>query len=290
MNTKFQPNIEARKDIDFGLDADFPKYWNGNDPFKTRVMDALQLSFPDGERYFISSVRAFRDRITDPKLQRDVKEFTMQEAQHGIAHTKFNDLLAAQGMPMETILNELKEYIKRDQSKYSDEFNLALTAAYEHFTALLAETFFSRKEVTVDIHPKMRALLAWHAIEEMEHRSVAFNVMKTVAKVGYIKRCAAMVIATRHTTKVMFDYADVLLKTDGYNWFQRRMMFIKNLNWMYGRKGVLSSMLPKLLMYFKPSFHPEDIPVIHNYGEWVRVYDSTGNPHEACDALLAAAY
>lgn len=285
-----QPAIEARKDIDFGLDSDFPKYWNADDPFKTRIMDALQLSFPDGERYFISSVRAFRDRISDSQLQHDVKEFTQQEAQHGIAHTRFNQLLAAQGMPMEKILNELKDYIKRDQARYSDEFNLALTAAYEHFTALLAETFFSRKEVTADIHPKMRAMFAWHAIEEMEHRSVAFNVMKTVAKVGYIKRCIAMVIATRHTTSVMFNYADELLQADGFSWWQRRLMVLKNLNWMYGRRGILSSMLPKLLMYFKPGFHPENIPVIHNYGEWVRVYDETGNPHQACDALLAAAY
>lgn len=285
-----QPPIEARKGIDFGLDDTMPKYWHSGDPFKTRMLDALQSGFPEGERYFISSVRAFRDQITDPDLLNDVKEFTMQEAQHGIAHTRFNDLLASQGLPMDSILKRHKDDLQRDEKRFSAEYNLALTAASEHFTALLAETFFSKKEATEGMDPRMKALLAWHAIEEMEHRSVAFNVMKTVAKVGYLKRCVAMVRATRVTTEVMFRFTDQMLKADGFSWWQRKKLFLKNLNWMYGRKGVLSSFTPKLLMYFKPGFHPEQIPVIHNYGAWVKSYDETGDPAMACDALIAAAY
>lgn len=109
MTKTTQPEIEARKDIDFGLDENIPKYWHSNDPFKTRIHDALQSTFPEGERYFISSVRAFRDKITDPQLIHEVKEFTVQEAQHGIAHTKYNNLLERQGMPMERLLAEQKK-------------------------------------------------------------------------------------------------------------------------------------------------------------------------------------
>lgn len=285
-----QPEIEARKNIDFGLDENLPRYWHSNDPFKTRIHDALQSTFPEGERYFISSVRAFRDQITDAQLLHDVKEFTVQEAQHGIAHTKYNNLLEKQGMPMERLLAKHKNKTKRDEQNWSPEYNLAVTAAAEHFTALLADTYFSNKETTANMHPKMRALFAWHAIEEMEHRSVAFNVMRDVAKVGYWTRARAMVHATGLISYFMFHFANEMLKADGFSRWQRTKMFIKNLNWMYGRKGILSSFTPKLLMYFKPSFHPEDIPVVHNYGEWVEVYDKTGNPHDACDALLAAAY
>jgi len=291
MTTTNQPEIEARKDIDFGLDGDLPKYWHSNDAFKTRLHDALQCTFPEGERYFISSVRAFRDRITDPKLMHEVKEFTVQEAQHGIAHTKYNNLLAAQGMPMERLLRQHKEKTKRDEQNWSPEYNLAITAAAEHFTALLADTYFSKKETTAGMHPKMKALFAWHAIEEMEHRSVAFNVMKDVAKVGYWKRAMAMLHATWIISSFMFGFANQMLKADGFSRWQRAAMFVKNIPWMYGpRKGILSSFTPNLLRYFKPSFHPEDIPVVHNYGQWVEVYDKTGNPHQACDAMIAAAY
>lgn len=291
MSKTNQPEIEARKGIDFGLDENLPKYWHSNDPFKTRLHDALQSTFPEGERYFISSVRAFRDQITDPKLQHEVKEFTMQEAQHGIAHTVFNELLEKQGMPMARLLAEHKNKTKEDEARWTPEYNLAITAAAEHFTALLADTYFSNKETTAGMHPKMRALFAWHAIEEMEHRSVAFDVMQKVAKVGYWTRAKAMVRATWIISYFMFHFADEMLKADGFSKWQRRKMFVKNIPWMYGpRKGILSSFTPNLLRYFKPNFHPEDIPVVHNYGQWVEVYDDTGNPHQACDAMIAAAY
>ncbi|MDL5452834.1 metal-dependent hydrolase, partial [Escherichia coli] len=81
--------ITVRTGLDFGLSADdIPKYWMAGDPYRTRVMDAIQASFPDGERYFISSVRAFRNRIQDPELLQAVKDFTMQEGQHGQVHTE----------------------------------------------------------------------------------------------------------------------------------------------------------------------------------------------------------
>lgn len=257
MTKTTQPEIEARKDIDFGLDENIPKYWHSNDPFKTRIHDALQSTFPEGERYFISSVRAFRDKITDPQLIHEVKEFTVQEAQHGIAHTKYNNLLERQGIPMERLLAEQKNQIKKDEKRLSPEYNLAVTAAAEHFTALLADTYFSNKETTTGMHPKMRALFAWHAIEEMEHRSVAFNVMKDVAKVGYWTRAKAMVRATWIISHFMFHFADQMLEADGFTKWQRRKMFVKNLPWLYGpRKGLLSSFTPNLLRYFKPSFHP----------------------------------
>lgn len=289
-NNNTQPEMETRKALDFGLDETLPKHWHSGDAFKTRLLDGLQLGFPEGERYFISSVRVYRDQIKDEKLLHDVKEFTQQEAQHGIAHTHFNNVLASQGMPMDRILAEHKEKIRSDEEKYSDEFNLALTAAYEHFTALLADAFFTKKEVTAGIDHRMKSLFAWHAIEEMEHRSVAFNVMKNVAKVGYWKRCGAMIVATYTITGTMMKFANQLLEADGYSKWQRRKLFFKNLGWMYGPKGILSAFTPALLQYFLPNFHPEDIPVIHNYDDWVATYNETGDARQACDALIAAAY
>lgn len=284
-----QPPIEPRENLAFGLDETLPKYWFDNDPFKTRLMDGMQLGFPEGERYFITSVRAFRDRITDPKQLQDVKDFTRQEGQHGIAHTVFNKLLEKQGLPIARLLAEHNAVLKGYQTRFSPEFNLALTAAFEHFTALMAEAFFGRAEVMAGVDKRMKSLFAWHAIEEMEHRSVAFDVMKRVAKVGYFKRVAAMAYGTWQTMAVMLGNADKLLEADGFSRQERRAMFIRNLGWMYGRNGVLSAFTPQLLAYFKPGFHPEDIPVMHNYGAWVDAYQRNQDPMEACDALMAAA-
>ena len=282
--------IIPRENIDFGLDASIPRYWYANDPYKTRVMDGMQLYFPEGERYFITCVRPFREQISDPILAKHVKDFTRQEGQHGIAHTQFNQLLRDQGMPVDEMLAMQKKRNSFWLSRFSQEFNLALTGAFEHFTALLAEGFFTRKQVMDGADPRVKALFAWHAIEEMEHKAVVFNVMSTVAKVSYFKRSAAMIYATLEMTRETYRSTDLLLKADGFSWLERKRMFVAHLPWMYGRNGVFSSFSGMILAYLKPGFHPDDIPVVHNYPDWIQAYERTGDPGQACAALIAAAY
>ena len=282
--------VQPRENIDFKLDSSIPRYWWENDPYKTRMMDAMQLYFPDGERYFITCVRHYRERISDPVLSKHVRDFTRQEAQHGIAHTRFNNLLKEQGLPVDKMLAMQKRRNSFWLKHFSPEFNLALTAAFEHFTALLAEGFFARKAVMQGADPRMKALFAWHAIEEMEHKSVVFNVMTTVARVGYFKRCAAMIYATLDISFETYRSTDMLLQADGFGWLQRKRLLLSHLGWMYGRQGVFGSFSKQIFAYMKPDFHPDDIPVVHNYPDWIRAWERTGDPGQACAALIAAAY
>lgn len=183
---EYKEEIVVRKDLDFGLDSDdIPRYWMAGDAFRTRVFDAVQATFPDGERYFISAVRAFRNRITDPRLLQDVKDFTMQEGQHGQVHTRYNERLRRQGIDIDAFVRHTKAMCDQRLKHLPDEYNVALTAALEHFTAMMAELFFAEKEVLEGADERVRAMFAWHAIEEMEHKAVAYDVMKEVADVGY---------------------------------------------------------------------------------------------------------
>ena len=172
----YQPNPIVRTKLDFRLD-EVPRFWFGGDPFRTRIFDALSLTFPEGERYFIESVRLFRDQITDPDLQQRVADFIRQEAQHGMAHDKMNQVMKEQGMPVDQFTSRMKKVFKFELKYRSPQYNIAMTAAAEHLTALMADTFYSKKETLADANPLVRALFAWHAIEEMEHRDVAFDVM-----------------------------------------------------------------------------------------------------------------
>ncbi len=283
-------SIIARENLDFKLGEDIPKYWFGGDPMRTRLADAVMASFPEGERFFISSVRNYRDQITDPELLNDVKNFTRQEAQHGILHSLLNDRLREQGLPIDEFLEKQQKFMRAALEKMPPQFNIALTSAAEHFTALLAEVFFSDKSVMADAHPKIRALLAWHAIEEMEHKNVAFDVLTDVAKVNYLTRVALMSFFTVDFTRVAITETNRLLKADGFT-FVERMKFIKQgLNWLLGKNGVLKPLGETFAAYFKRDFHPSQIPHAHNYGVWLESYAKTGNPIMAGEDFYQAAH
>ena len=277
----------VRSNLDFKL-ADVPRYWFAGDPFLTRMFDALSLTFPDGERYFIQSVRLFRDQIQYPDLKQRVADFIRQEAQHGIAHDKMNQIMKDQGMPVDQFIQRLNKVFKFELKYRSPQYNIAMTAAAEHLTALMAETFYGEKETLQDAHPYVRALFAWHAIEEMEHRDVAFDVMQQVGNVHEVTRKMALVL----TTGLMFGFtlyrANVMLKCDGFNRTQRLKMNVRGLQWLFGKQGKLRKMQSQYRDWFKPDFHPSQHPIIAQYDVWLDTLAQTGDPIQAGEAFWQA--
>lgn len=288
--TLYREKIVPRKDLDFELNGDIPRFWLDNDPFKTRVFDGVQMTFPDGERYFISSVRNYKADIQDPELLQEVKDFMMQEGQHGKVHSDYNDRLRRQGLPVDKMLAIAKKVLNRRLTKLPRSYNIAMTAALEHFTAMMAETFFAKKEVMANADPRVRSMLAWHAIEEMEHKAVAFDVMQKIGKVGYGVRALAMVHAIFAFSMHTFLSTWFLLKCDGFTGWQRIKIFVKGLAWLFGPKGVYTSLIPGLLAYFKPSFHPWQTRTVHNYPVWLETFNQTGDAMLAGEAMYQSAH
>ena len=278
----------VRRDLDFKLDQ-IPRFWFNNDPFRSRMFDALSLTFPEGERYFIKSVRLFRAKITDPALQQRVSDFIQQEAQHGIAHEQMNQGMKQQGMPVDQFVQRLTRIFKHDLTYRSPQFNIAMTAAAEHLTALMAETFYSKKVTMENAHPFVRALFAWHAIEEMEHRDVAFDVMQQVAQVPESVRKFSLVLISTLMFGFTLYRTQVMLKHDGFNLIQRLNMTARGLPWFVGKKGILSNMRSAYMDWFKADFHPNQHAVLAQYQVWVDTLAATGDPIAAGDALWQAA-
>jgi hypothetical protein len=138
--------------------------------------------FPEGEDYFVRSVRHFRDQITDPVLKRQVAGFIGQEAVHGREHRVFNDRLSELGYPTKRYERLTKSGLELRERILSPTSNLAATAALEHFTATLAQLVLSDQELRrLFGHPAVRDLFVWHALEESEHKAVAFDVYKAVS-------------------------------------------------------------------------------------------------------------
>lgn len=289
--SQYKEKIVVRKDLDFGLESDdIPRYWMAGDAYRTRVFDAVQATFPDGERYFISAVRAFRDRITDPKLLQEVKDFTMQEGQHGQVHTHFNERLGRQGIRIDAFTRHTREITEQRLKTMSPEYNIAMTAALEHFTAMMADLFFAEKDMMAGADPRVRAMFAWHAIEEMEHKAVAFDVMQKVAGVGYFTRVTAMAHASMMFSLYTMVSPWYMLGMDGYSKIERIKLYSKGLGWLLGpRKGMLPRLAPLLASYFRPGFHPNDVPTVHNYQAWLRSFEETQDTIAAAEAMYSAA-
>lgn len=283
--------IQVRMNLDFGLTGDdIPKYWMGGDPFRSRLIDAVQATFPDGERYFISSVMAFKNDVQDPEMQAEMRDFADQEGQHGRVHTDFNDRIGRQGVNIKAFTKHTQKLTNYRLRHYSAEYNVALTAALEHFTAMLADLFFAKKYVMEDADERVRAMLAWHAVEEMEHKAVAFDVMQKVAKVGYFRRCLAMTHATLTFMLFVTIAPWFMLKMDGLSFRQRLAAYGKGMGWMFGfRKGVFLNMLPAIAHYYRPGFQPNHLPTVHNYDAWLAGYNDQQDPIAAAKAMHAAA-
>ncbi len=280
--------IVQRKGPSFGLDdPDLPRYWFAGDPFKSRFFDAMSLLFPEGERFFIACVRDLRHAITDPQLERQVKEFMYQEGQHGQVHTQFNKRVKEQGVAVDHILKEEHRFLfDVFRKRMSRKYTLAQTAAAEHLTALMAHGFFAKGTLR-DADPRIRAMYAWHAVEEIEHKAVAFDVYKTVARGSYLTRILGMIQVSitfpLHTFLIMRHMFEV----DGLR--NRGRLWMKGLWWLYGPKGVFSGLLPHYLAYFKPGFHPWQQGQLKNYESWRETYEASGDAIKAGDVAAGIA-
>lgn len=248
-------SIEPRN-IHFDFDARLPVNWHSDDPAISHFYDALSLTFPEGERFFIESVRHFESRIEDPALRHDVRAFTAQEATHSREHSAYNRLLGARGIPVERFERLMRRAMSVSQRWIPAKTQLAVTCAYEHYTALFAESILGDPRVMAGAHPLYRDLWRWHAMEEEEHKAVAFDVYRTVAPglSGYLRRVLAMGVAT-----VDFMIAIPLLQA----WLMAKSGEFRNLrSWMRAFRhlwispGVWRRVMFGVFAYFAPGFHP----------------------------------
>jgi hypothetical protein len=176
-------NVVPTRRMDFEASMrELPKHFaQDGDLIASHVIMALSSVFPDGEDYFVRSVRKYRDKVTDPALKRQVAGFIGQESVHGREHRVFNDRLAELGYPAKEYEAVTRVALKIREKILPAKSNLAATAALEHFTATLAELVLTSEEIRDLMGAEaVRDLFVWHALEESEHKAVAFDVYKAV--------------------------------------------------------------------------------------------------------------
>lgn len=281
------PEIPRRK-LDFDFDPEkVPRDFYAGDPIQSLFMVSLSLVFPEGERFFVDSVMHYRDHIGDPALAAAVKGFAAQEGMHARAHAAFNAMARAQDLDVAALLEKKVKHLLRFRDRTAPPAaRLAVTCALEHFTAILAEQLLTDREHREALHPMVRDLWVWHALEESEHKAVAFDVFQKVSG-SYWIRARVMVIATAFFLGFI-AYSHMKLVAARGLLGDTRGLF-RTFDYLWLRKGLFRKLIPAYLDYFRPGFHPDDNDTTALLDQWrARLFGEGGTLRPFLGAPAAA--
>ncbi|GAP36667.1 metal-dependent hydrolase [Piscinibacter sakaiensis] len=238
------------------MEAPIARHWCDGDPFRTAFLNALSMSFPVGEQFFIDAVRAGWKALPpaeQARLQADVQGFVGQEATHRRLHGLYNGHLEALGLENRWAPRALRR--QRRLEGLDPRHALAVTAAFEHFTSILADWMLRRPERLGQRDPRLATLWLWHAAEESEHRHVAFDVYRALGgdeawRIRWFRRITVFFItdALRQTLHN--------LRRDGTLW--RWSTWRAGAAFLFGRDGLVRGNRGPWRDYLAPGFHPHD--------------------------------
>lgn len=265
------------RNVHFNFDK-VPKHWILNSAVATHFINSMHIVFPEGEKFFIRSVRRFAKDVKDKELKQEINSFCGQEGIHAREHQRFWEVMEEQNLNPNRYANFLKStafsgkysyenasrnLLNKIKSGLGDKFALSVTTALEHYTAILAQALFIEPMATnQNIAPQMLELLHWHASEEIEHKAVCFDVLKEVDD-SYILRVSGMGLATVLLVGYLGLGQIYFISQDKDKSIIKMPIeaFVLLKTIVFGEIGI--GLSKHLLSYFRKDFHPNDIDDRH---------------------------
>jgi uncharacterized protein len=252
------PTITPRvPDIDWA--KGFDRHWCGGSPTMTHWYNAISFLLPTGEQFFRDVAREVADGLDlskNPQLEREVREFAIQESLHAAQHRKYNAVLETQGFKnfVDPSIVWWKTFFHRHCSPLT---NLAAVCAYEHYTAILAENLLRAPKKWMQSSPDMALFWGWHAAEETEHKAVCFDLY-TAAGGGWLRRALVYLIISIGFNFFFFGRAYFyLIRTDGcLRSKQLSGTVASKPAWRAALFGPVGFAVGSALHYLSPRFHP----------------------------------
>jgi len=241
----------------FDFDADIPHHWLGGNAFATQVFNGLNLVFPEGERFFIRAVRDCARSDLDPALRSDIRAFNGQEGRHAYEHERYFDVLEAQGYEIRPFLRRFARFIAWSNRVVPAPLRLAITAGAEHYTASFG-AFALRDPLLDAAHPSMRKLILWHATEEVEHKHVAFDVLRATHPGVWLRRLG-YALATLELFGFSIAATRMLLAQDRAAGRIDDETLARHRAELEARQSdVAAAMKERLRAYWRRDFHPSE--------------------------------
>jgi predicted metal-dependent hydrolase len=237
------------------LEVPFDRHWCGGDAFRSAFFNALSMSFPVGEQFFIDSVRNGCKALPVEKqdaFRAEVQGFVGQEATHRRIHSLFNGQLEKQGLVNEWAPRALQrsKLLEGADPRHA----LAITAANEHFTAIFAEWMLANHDMLGEVEPRLKTMWLWHSAEESEHKSTAFDLYQALGgghewRVTWFRRVTMIFLGDTLRQTI------ANLKRDGTLWQWRTWKSAAS--FLFGKRGLVRSSYAAWREYFREDFHPE---------------------------------
>jgi len=247
------------RDRRFGRDQRAGRWWNGGDPVATALYNALSATFPKGETFFVESVRKYRDGAP-PKLAEEIQAFTTQEVIHSREHADFNKAALEAGYDLKPLEDRVARRLDLVHAR-PPIASLAATMALEHFTAILAHELLADPRHLGQAEPEAAALWRWHAMEEIEHKGVAYDTWLHATKdwprdKRWKVKAKVMLLVTRNFIVDRTKGSLELLRQDGITGFRA---WARLLWFMWIRPGMMRKVFAAWAAFFLPKFHPWSI-------------------------------
>jgi predicted metal-dependent hydrolase len=289
MTATIAPRTIKTRRVEFRHDPGMPHHFAGGDPVMSHIVSTLSSLFPEGEDFFVQSVRNYRDKITDPELKKQVAGFIGQEAIHGREHRTFNEQLSDMGYPTRLIDRLTKYGLAFGAKVLPKSHQLAITAALEHYTATLAEVLLGDPEAMGKFHDdEVRNLFMWHAVEESEHKSVAFDVYQQVSG-NDLRRRIVMNLTTVGFLAAAVSGSLLSLALDGSTWRHPRRT-LASLRKLPSSPWLRKDTRQRIRDYNRPDFHPDDHDATELLETWrERFFGADGKLNDRLKGAGAAA-
>lgn len=273
----------AARDLKFDITDSVPSRWSPDQPEFSHVASAFMAALPYLEPYFIQNIREALTHLSDERIARDAKGFIEQEARHAQQHRDWNQVLARRYPGFEKVERAIKARLSKSRKQHSLGFRLAYTSGYEALTYQIACFMLEQRHMLLkDADPRMIALLSWHAAEEVEHKSVAFDVFQAVHG-GYLLRVVGLLAAFASSLQDIHAVMYLTMKADGLLQDKGSKRRLRKL-----RRTMLTKLVPEFRHYLRPSYHPSEHADPSIITAWLDQHDEGQDLRRLSSALLEA--
>jgi uncharacterized protein len=235
--------------------SDSPRYWANGSVVLTHLLNTYTVLVPDNEKFYIRVLSSCSDKLSDPRIERDLLDFCRQESLHGVAHRKHWAALCAADPSTEKFTRWVNWLLYDVMEKLQPKpVRVSVVAAIEHINASMGHAFL-KANLLENSDPDLRDLFYWHFAEEIEHKAVAHDVLEHTYP-GYLIRLMGAVLAFP---------VFLLLLTTGVVFFSRaerhsgQCSLLRDLNRNVLKSGLLRSVLSDMGRYLLPGFSPWDV-------------------------------